>query len=126
MTNAENYLKDGVVAEELWKKFQEYYYKNKSEESDVGKAFINFFEQQVKLTLTDDERTILRNISREFYFILRIEGHLFLKKTKYGEMSHFTYFDRLFQSIKNGEEYSIEELLGDDKETSRKEIRLPN
>lgn len=93
MTNAEKYLKDGVVAKELWKTFQAYYYKNKSKESDVAKAFRNFFEEETKPTLTADERVILRNINKEAS-IWREKGKLWI----YCEGNLFN--EDIFQFIK--------------------------
>ena len=128
MTNREKYLKDEVNIQELWKNFDDYYYKNKSKESDVEKAFRNFFEEEAKPTLTEDERVILRNIhSNENYKTYKRIG-----RTNYGSLylsydlnkataeeigeleSDFDYFEmynNLFQFIKDEEEYSIEELL---------------
>ena len=102
MTNAEKYLKDGVVAKELWKTFQVYYYKNKDEESDVEKAFRNFFEEKTKPQLTEDERVILRNICftplKDFY-IERNHGTLKLHN-RVDELYDFFAYDHLFQFIK--------------------------
>ena len=50
MTNEEKYLKDGVK-EQLIKELSIY-----------GGELDEFFEEQAKLTLTEDERVILRNI----------------------------------------------------------------
>lgn len=75
MTNAKKYLKDGVSARKLWKKFQAYYFKNKSEESDVEKAFRNFFKQEAKPTLTEDERVILSNIMTDNYKYMHRDGN---------------------------------------------------
>lgn len=113
MTNAEKYLKDGTMAKKLWKKFQEYYYKNKSIESDVEKVFIEFFEQEAKPTLTEDERVILRNIDKKYKYISRSCGtELYLKNEADDNCRYiFRGFCQLFQFIKEGEEYSIKELL---------------
>ena len=102
MTNAEKFLKDGVVAKELWKTFQVYYYKNKDKESDVEKAFRSFFEQEAKPTLTEDERVILRNI-KEFNYIGRNEDNdlylLFKYSETYTEKHYIDMFRHLFQFI---------------------------
>jgi len=115
MTNAEKYLKDEVNILELWENFSDYYYKNKDKESDVAKAFKFFFCEQATPTLTEDERVILRNIDTKFYKIGRTDDNIIYfifeeitgKEAKY----YANVFDNIFQFIKNGEEYSIEELL---------------
>lgn len=105
MTNSEKYLKDGVVAKELWKMFQVYYYKNKNKESDVEKAFRSFFEEQAQPTLTEDERVILRNIQSPFKWIRRTSsGELQISDTEGLERTQWiiqlSCFPHLFQFIK--------------------------
>ena len=104
MTNGEKYLKDEVVAKELWKTFQVYYYKNKSKESDVEKAFRHFFEEETEPVLTEDERVILRNIDTKMWnTILRENGEItFAYKLSrgYRSLGRCEWFSHLFQFIK--------------------------
>lgn len=103
MTNADKFLREGVVAEELWKKFQEYYYKNKSKENDVGKAFINFFKQQATPTLTEAERVILENVGKDYQRIERDDECLWVRGVDtdgFMATCYFKCYDHLFQFIK--------------------------
>jgi len=105
MTNGEKYLKDEVVAKELWKTFQVYYYKNKSKESDVEKAFRHFFEEETEPVLTEDERVILRNIEHPYKWIRRNhKGELQISdKEDCAGLKwyiNFTCYQNLFQFIK--------------------------
>lgn len=68
MTNAEKYLKDGVATEELIGEMEislsvPYY------------EVAGFWNKQIKPTLTEDERVILRNI--KLYVGRRMNGELF-------------------------------------------------
>lgn len=105
MTNAEKYLKDGVK-EQLIKELSIY-----------GGELDEFFEEQVKPKLTEDERVILRNIKNDDYgkYIGR-GGSLSFKLYLRGNDESRAYaigtlYNHLFQFIKNGEEYEIKELL---------------
>ena len=92
MTNAEKYL-----------------YKNKSEESDAEKAFKNFFEEQAKPTLTEDERVILRNVKWKGYTATHIGrakenkgSFIYIRFENDIEMTYYfdVFFGHLFQFIK--------------------------
>ena len=65
MTNAEKYLKEGVDAKEIWHKYQEFLMNNDKTENAC--TFVEFFEEKVQPTLTEDERVILRNIDQTVY-----------------------------------------------------------
>lgn len=103
MTNSEKYLKEGTDTRELWVAFQEYYYKNKSKESDAAKAFKHFFEQPIKPTLTEDERVILKNVGTDYQSIERDDECLWVRgvdKDGFMATCYFKCFDHLFQFIK--------------------------
>lgn len=74
----------------------------------------NFFNEK-DMILSEDERVILRNMPKEYKYISRqIEtSDLFLTERKGGMGKGICIFEfnHLFQFIKNGEEYSLEELL---------------
>lgn len=92
MTNAEKYLKDGV---DVWKLANEI---KKYSENTIQLMPFNieeFFKQQVKPTLTKDERVILRNLHEEYKHIRRNEmGNLYIG------VDYFGMYDNLFQFIK--------------------------
>ena len=70
MTNKDKYLKDGVDVCDLIRKIANY--KPKLETSDNVYAIIQeFFASEVKPTLTEDEKVILRNIKEPYKWIRR-------------------------------------------------------
>ncbi len=94
----------------------------------IGK-FIDWLESEYKepIKLSDDEKTILRNIGKKYKWIARdYDGNLCIYSIKpykgteiweYNEgYSAFRGFNHLFQFIKwsDDEPYSIEELLKDE------------
>ena len=105
MTNAEKYLKDEVSVDD----FLAEVIKHCSQ--SAKNSIETFLNDNSKPTLTEDERVILRNIKEEK--IGRLEnGNLYVTSGNYGrKYAYLRYFKHLFQFIKNGEEYSIEELL---------------
>ena len=69
MTNGEKYLKDGVDVEELAHEIMRYELKEvvmMYPEKDADRI-ARFFEEQVKPTLSEDEKVILRNIDKGNY-----------------------------------------------------------
>lgn len=105
MTNAEKYLKDGL--ENIESLIQDYFhFIGCIEDSNRYNTIYQFFLNEAKPTLTEDERVILRNLHEEYKHIRRNEmGNLYIG------VDYFGMYDNLFQFIKNGEEYEIEELL---------------
>jgi len=82
MTNAERYLKDGVV-----------------------QNIDDFFKQQAKPTLTEDEKVVLRNIKKDYKYIgkikfLGVEVLYVSQKEKAEDFTTLSAFDHLFQFIK--------------------------
>ena len=61
MTNADKYLKDGVDVGEFANEILEAYMKGSNNES-VFVTTTRFLKSEVKPTLTEDEKVILRNI----------------------------------------------------------------
>lgn len=116
MTNAEKFLKDGVDAIKP--------FLDKCREIgaiDSGREFRidQMLREQVKPTLTEDERVILRNIHKHYTQIKREKGtnNIFVQADSVVSESDWDFlvpFNHLFQFIKEGEEYSIEELLKGD------------
>lgn len=118
MTNAEKYLKDKVSIEEIAKEFESFCEALKEHHilltfKQEMKEFLNC---ENKVILSENEKIILMNIKeakkigRAFSSGL---GELYIV-TKTGEriVVYFNkLFGHLFQSIKNNEEYEIEELL---------------
>ena len=125
MTNAEKYLKDGVSAREFREKLAQFIFGEvgfyDGTEEAIDTVIGDFLDMIEKPILTEDERAILRNIDpNEYRYIARKGGGLFLRfkadidglkvvDTSY--MFGTIFKPNLFQFIKNGEEYSIEELL---------------
>lgn len=108
MTNAEKYLKNGVTPSIF------------CEACTTGTinvlALKEWLCQDAKLTLTEDERVILKNIGDEFNIIKRDDnGFLDLYDTYINEWTPCQIKSTLFQFIKNGEEYKIAELLKGEK-----------
>lgn len=113
MTNAEKYLKDGIDSiRPLLDKCREIGAIDSGREYRIEQML----KEQVKPTLSEDERVILRNIDKKYKYIGRTD---YDAKTQYlyvnvedGWKPHIMIeFDHLFQFIQNGEEYPIEELL---------------
>ena len=123
MTNAERYLKDGVKLED----FIDFVFNEGNIRLDAKKdcSYIGVLDllhllqkpfEQLKPTLTEDERVILRNIKKDYTIVARDKaGNLFIatERDENGVRGHNALeFNRcLFQFIKNGEEYEIKELL---------------
>lgn len=112
MTNAEKYLKDGVDIGQLAREITELSWSN---DDCLEDNITLYFRRQVKLTLTEDERVILRNIPIE-YTIIRRNEWCDLEFVREDRAYRSCYLlSHLFHFIKNGEEYSIEDLLKGDK-----------
>lgn len=116
MTNKDKYLKEGVSVEE----FVENMFSCEHIEVYGGIKYINrgsmsyWLEKECKPTLTEDERVILKNIEKEYTHIGRGDETyrivLYIKSKD--DFKHcWCFYNHLFQFIKEGEEYSIEELL---------------
>lgn len=113
MTNAEKYRLSGIEAYELSRELGEYLTIEKKAEGVFVSDINSFFAKATKSTLTEDEKVILRYIDGEYTHIQRADG-LWLIHYEDEYMVHqmpFEMYSHLFQFIKNGEEYSIEELL---------------
>jgi hypothetical protein len=112
ITNAEKYLKNENYKKTLWYDFKNWCHDTKIN-CPYGIAFEEFMNQPVKPTLTEDEKAILRNIDKEYKGIGRMKdsGILYLEYKHTRDMVFDNYFHHLFQFIKSGEEYEIEELL---------------
>ena len=120
MTNAEKYLKDHVIYMEFANDLAEYIINSGriiTDKHDIKIETLNFLSEEVKPTLTDDERVILKNMIPQVKTIGRdTDGELIIKICSDTIAEDFCYsgafiYDHLFQFIKNGEEYEIEELL---------------
>lgn len=113
MTNGEKYLKDGKDIKEIANKINKAYLNN---EDNVVVTICNWFNDLANPTLTENERVIL-NFIKNFDYIGRDEKGLYYKlqdkdvKEKTAIIYNLT--TNLFQFIKNGEEYSIKELLNE-------------
>ena len=114
MTNAEKFLKDGTDKNHLYNELGKWIEKR----IDRACTFVtyavikNFFEEQTKPTLTEDERAILKNArtwgNEEFRYImrtaygLRVTANAFHYSENEPEEEGFDLyaFDHLFQFIK--------------------------
>ena len=119
MINAEKYLKDSVAITDFIIAFRKWYYGEERIIRTADKDIENFLREKAKPTLTDDERVILRNIDEHYRYISREKGgdirfsfanESFRRSVGCDSGLLFVY-NHLFQFIKEGEEYSIEELL---------------
>lgn len=111
MTNKDKFLRDGVSVEEFIQKLTNHI--NKTQKSTYEK--IKEFLEQPAQILTEDERVILWSIDHDLKYIHRSNELLYFSCEKGHKLwlrSPFGYSK--FQFIKEGEEYSIQELLGDD------------
>lgn len=68
MTNADKYGMDEDEVNELTDKFEEWH-KNNTDVRRYGEALYRFLQAEVKPTLTEDEKVILRNINKDYEFI---------------------------------------------------------
>lgn len=116
MIKAEKYLKDNVSVEEMKKDFFDYLISDGvygCNSKNIVQKWEDFLNMKIKPTLTEDERVILRNMTKpNIKAIGRSDSALYLQDNT-GEknfLMNYMYRD-LFQFIKNGEEYFIEELL---------------
>lgn len=102
MTNADKYLKDGKVTEELIGEM----------ETSLCVPYCevaNFWNKQIKPTLTEDERVILRNLDEKWTYIYRdrwgiiclVDFKLDKEEIKNGDYGiEFEAYNHLFQFIK--------------------------
>ena len=99
MTNAE---KLNVNVREFLQRFSNWYYKQERQIKNVDTLVAEFLQEQVKPTLTEDERVILRNIDKEYTKIERkvtnMRGNLAIKT----ESDNWDWLpcNHLFQFIK--------------------------
>ena len=116
MTNAEKFLKEGVSAIEFRKKlaqfiFEELGFYDGTEEA-IDEVIGDFLDMIEKPQLTEDERVILKYIDGEYTHIQRADGLWIVHyEESIAQLMSFEMYSHLFQFIKNGQEYSIEELL---------------
>ena len=106
-TNADKYLKDGVDLKEIANGINEAYLDSYDEEDLVDCVF-RWFSQEVKPSLTKDEKVILRNIVKKYELIGRDERlelgkyNLYIENINYEneqEWANFDCFNDLFQFI---------------------------
>ena len=102
MTNAEVYIGDEDLIDQFIDEFNEFVIENSKNATPLRELIEQFFKQERKPPLTDDERVILRNICfqpiKDFY-ISRKHGTLKLHN-KVDELYDFFAYDHLFQFIK--------------------------
>lgn len=115
LTNAEKYLKEGATDRDFAKGLAKYISNSErmiTDEEILRAEILYFLTEQAKPTLTDDERTILRNIEDFIVIGRREDGRLYCDcNTGNGLGYFFDFYNHLFKFIESGEEYSIEELL---------------
>ena len=125
MTNKDKFLREGVSVEEF---IEAFCMSGRSAVNGIQAYLLkDFFKEQVKPikpTLSEDEKAILRNIKGHPKYISRQKGHglIAYDSAKREGKTGWSYdngramysFSHLFQFIKEGEEYEIKELLGDE------------
>ena len=128
MTNAEYYFKNEVSAREFRETLVQFIFEElgfyEGTEEAIDEVIGDFLDMVEKPTLTGDERVILKNIDlQNFKAIGRKDDYLYLRYRDYtfecGEtdiktLTFWYMYHNLFKFIKNGEEYTIEELLKGD------------
>lgn len=67
MTNAEVYIGDEDLIDQFIDEFNEFVIKNSKNATPLRELIEQFFKQERKPTLTEDERVILRNIKNDNY-----------------------------------------------------------
>lgn len=90
MTNADKYLKDGVDIGEFANEILEAYMKGSNNES-VFVTTTRFLKSEVKPTLTEDEKAILRNIDKKYKVILRQHNNIWIMEDNDGEKIYHGY-----------------------------------
>ena len=98
MTNAEKYLKDGVDIENFTNSLCGFV-----ENWELRNGIKNFLKKEVKPTLTEEERVILRNIvfDSEYKYIYRSLGMLYLSENeKLTCVDRLPAIHHLFQFVK--------------------------
>lgn len=118
MTNKDKFLQKGVSVEEFAKEFEEFCVMMKEENivMTYKQEMEEFLNCKIQPTLTEDERVILKNIDTDYYpTIKKINKTLYIvdKEDMYKEIEYM-FKDHIFQFIKEGEEYSIEELINNE------------
>ena len=104
MTNEERLKEEGIDVKQFKSELLEY----------IGEKFDEYMKNEIKPTLTEDEKVILRNICLTGTFYIERKYGTLKIHNKFDEIVDFYMYDNLFQFIKDGEEYKISELLGDD------------
>lgn len=99
MTNEDKYLKDGVSVEELANEIA------RIDQMNLGGSTYNAVKRFFNLpaiTLTEDERVILRNIDTDYYTTIKKMGETLYIVNKEDEHKEIEYMfkDHLFQFIK--------------------------
>lgn len=105
MTNAEKYLKEEQFIFDISKGIAEAICYDDMEQlkNITEKEIRNWFTNNIKPTLTEDERVILRNIDKKYKYISKGKGdtELYLKEEADDNCSYiFRGFTHLFQFIK--------------------------
>ena len=105
MTNAEKYLKDNVSELELRENLSNFIFDElgwyEGTKETINEVIADFFVEQAKPTLTEDERAILRHL-KGFYYIYRANtGELEATNKEHTVCGYELYFDDdVFQFIK--------------------------
>ena len=105
MTRADKYLKEGIDYLNLAREIDQYCYDNETPDEDTGlsteELVSMFFEEEIKPTLTEDERVILRNIN--YMRIGRDKlGRIYVQDKFINSVreANLNVFNHLFQFIK--------------------------
>lgn len=99
MTNKDKYLKDEADIKQLAKEIDNFVDKD----LDMKYFIPKFFEQEVKPTLTEDERVILKNLNKKYKYIGRMKGEIgeqFYVKDEEGFKHCFCLYNHLFKFTK--------------------------
>ena len=105
MTNAEMFLKEEQFMFDISKGIAEAICYDDMEHSKeiTEKEIRNWFTSNIKPTLTEDERVILRNIDKTYTHISRTYGDIWVaigEETADSECKRVCVFNHLFQFIK--------------------------
>lgn len=119
MTNAERYLKDGVIYHELACEIA--VYMSNSSKSGLVQNIDDFFKQRTRPLLSREEKSILRGVNNELYTVIgrdKNEDLYFDDEDHIFKAPVTTLFGHLFRFINDGEEYKIKDLLNEEGESA--------
>ena len=102
MTNAEKFIGDEDLIDQFIDEFNGFVIKNSKNVTPLRELIEQFFKQERKPILKEDERVILRNLDKKYKYISRnCDAELYLKNEADDNCRYvFRGFNHLFKFIK--------------------------